>query len=525
MTSFAQVEITDPNKLFGRKELIEKLLILSNRHDNVAIIGTRRFGKTCLLKCIETALRQDNKSTSYPIYFDFKGVGSIIEGTDNVYKYMISVLVEVLYKDKYITQEETIKNVRIIPSYDWTDIYEQLSDISSIKTQGLFTELITIFAEMLDKTILFLIDEYEYLFKYSFDTPVGFMTMRALSSQKEKPFAFWIAGAVNWDYLCTVIGSGELNVINQTVSLIPIDKDAFSKMWEYEIVGISDLELKQLLQSSFEFAYTNSGGVPYYGKHIGSFILVEKKLPDYSILKSYFQEIDNALHLEEKQILNEIAKLPQNIKNSKHMIELRNKGLVKQSDNRKDSYEINIGFYRDYLIASLNDADRLKPKLSESQELVEKITNLIETINKTLDNKKKPYIFDLVNDSASLENDLRTLCFGKEKFADFASALYKIYFERTKDNDKKGEKLPTKFRYNEFSQIIDILRHSFGGGHLVDKFQQQKGKMTKSVMLEILTGNKNEPYSAEDFNKLQIEILKRFEKELNSLFIFVKGLK
>jgi predicted AAA+ superfamily ATPase len=78
MTAFSQIEITDPEKLFGRKELIDKLFALANRHDNVAIIGTRRFGKTCLLKCMETKLRQDNKSKSYPIYFDFKEVGLII---------------------------------------------------------------------------------------------------------------------------------------------------------------------------------------------------------------------------------------------------------------------------------------------------------------------------------------------------------------------------------------------------------------------------------------------------------------
>ena len=524
MIPFSQVAITDPNKLFGRRELIDKLLILANRHDNIAIIGTRRFGKTCLLKCIETALRQDDKSTSYPIYFDFKEVGAVIKGTDNVYKYMISILVEVLFKDKHFTQAETIKKVTIIPSDDWTDIYEQLSDISSVKTQGLFTEIIIFFAELIGKTILFLIDEYEYLFKYSFDTPVGFMNMRTLSSQKEKPFAFWIAGAVNWDYLCTITGSGELNGIgSNTVSFGRLDKDSFNEMWNKEIAEIDDNKLKDLLD--MEFAYLNSGGVPFYGKCIGSYIVVNKKMPDYSILKANFQEIDNALHSEEKKILNDIAKCPQNIKDSKYVIELENKGLVKKSNNKKNSYEISIGFYRDYLIASLNDADRLKSKLTESQELVVKITNLIETINKTFDNKRKLYIFDLVNDSASLENDLRTPCFNKENFADFASAIYKIYFERTKDNDKKGEKLPVKFRYNEFSQIIDILRHSFGGGHIIDKFQQQEGRMTKPEMLEILTGSKNEPHTAEDFNYLQIKILKMFETELNELLGEIRKIK
>ncbi len=521
MTAFLQVEITDASKLFGRKELIEKLLMLSNRHDNVAIIGTRRFGKTCLLKCIETALQQDDKSTSYPIYFDFKQVGSIIKGTDNVYKYMISILVEKLFIDKHFAQEETIKNVKIVPSDDWTDIYEQLSNISSVKTQGLFTEIVVFFADFLDKTILFLIDEYEYLFKYSFDTPVGFMNMRTLSSRKEKPFAFWIAGAVNWDYLCTVTGSGELNVINQTTTLIPIDKDAFSKMWEQEISKIADIELKQLLQTNLEFAHAKSGGVPFYGKHIGSFIIREKQIPDYSILKSFFHEIESSQHLEEKKILNDIAKLPQNIKTSRYLTELIDKGLVKQNGKK---FEISIGFYRDFLLASLNDTDRLKLNLSESHTIKDNITRLIESINNTYKNKKKLYIFDLVNDSASLEKDLATPCSTKEQFADFASALYKIYFERTKDNDKKGCKLPSTCRFSNFWKIIDTMRHTLGGGHITDKFTPQKGQMSKSEMLESLTGSKNEPHTAEDFSNLQIITLKRFEAELNKILGEVRKL-
>jgi hypothetical protein len=534
MTSFSQVTITDPNELYGRKELIEKLLSLANRHDNVAIIGTRRFGKTCLLKCIETTLRRDDKSTSYPIYFDFKEVGSIIKGTDNVYKYMISILAESLFKDKHFTQEEAIKKVKIIPSDDWTDIYEQLSDISSVKIQGLFTEIISFFAELLEKTILFLIDEYEYLFKYSFDTPVGFMNMRTLSSQKEKPFAFWIAGAVSWDYLCTVTGSGELNVINNTLPLSPIEETAFIEMWKQEIEDIDDVELKTLLQSNVEFAYNNSGGVPYYGKHIGISIIANRVLPNYSILKSYFQEIDNALHLEEKKILNDLAKCPQNIKNSKHIIELENKGLVKHYNNK--SYEISIGFYRNYLNASMNDTDRLNQVIPECHTFTKKITDLIEAINNTLSNKKKTLMFELVNDNSSLENDLRTQCFNKEQFADFTSSLYKIYFERTKENGKKGERLPksynpktnseySKYVYSEFAKCVDTLRHTFGGGHLTQNFTATNGQYTKAEALEKLVGNKNEPYTAEDFSKLQIEILKRFEIELNKILGEVRKIK
>jgi len=530
MIAFSQVEITDPEKLFGRKDLIDKLFSLANRHDNVAIIGTRRFGKTCLLKCIETRLRQDETSKSYPIYLDFKAVGSIIKGTDEVYKYMLSVIVARLFDDKHFTTPETIKKITITPQADWEDIYEQVKDISAVKIQGLFEEIIKFFSELLDKTILLLIDEYEYLFKYSFDSPEGFMRMRTLSTQSVgkglRPFSFWIAGAVTWDYLCTLTGSGELNVINSTETLLPLTKEDFTAMWKSELELVEAKEQQKKLSDNLEFAYSNSGGVPYYGKHIANYIIKENNLPDFSILKSFFNEIDTSLILEEKKILNDLAKLPKNIKDSRQIINLLNRGIIRQSSNK--SYEVSIGFYKDYLIATTKDEERMQPILPESHTLTKKITDLIEAINNTLYNKKKPLMFELVNDSSSLENDLRTECLTKEQFADFSSALYKIYFERTKQDNKKGERLPKgnkgnpKFVYSEFAKCVDTLRHTFGGGHLTQNFTTTNGQFSKADALEKLVGSKNEPYSAEDFCKLQIALLKLFESELHKIHNDVK---
>ncbi|MDR0682661.1 MAG: hypothetical protein LBG15_12585 [Dysgonamonadaceae bacterium] len=525
MVAFAQIEITDPEKLFGRKELITKLVVLANRHDNVAIIGTRRFGKTCLLKCMETKLRQDENSKSYPIYFDFKEVGSIIKGTDEVYKYMISIIVSRLCNDKHFTEEETIRKITIKPESDWEDVYEQIKDVSAVKIQGLFEKIIKFFSELLDKTILLLIDEYEYLFKYSFDSPTGFMRMRTLSTQSLerglRPFSFWIAGAVSWDYLCTLTGSGELNVITTTETITPLTKEDFSLMWQSELEPIEDTLLKTKIAENLEFAYMKSGGVPFYGKHIGNYIIKENKQPDFSILKSYFNEVDTSLILEEKKILNNLAKLPKNIKDSKQIINLLNRGIIYQNNNK--SYEVSIGFYKDYLIATTKDEEQMQSILLESHKLTKTITDLIETINNTLSNKRKPLMFELVNDSSSLENDLRTECHTKEQFADFASSLYKTYFERTKQNNKKGERLPkgdhgkSKYVYSEFAKCVDTFRHTFGGGHLTQNFTTTNGQISKADALEILVGSKNEPHTAEDFSKLQIALLKKFECELNKI--------
>lgn len=66
------VDITDVNKLYGRKRQIDILTSCAKRKGNAGIIGARRFGKTCLLKSLENYLRFSDESCAYPVYFDVK---------------------------------------------------------------------------------------------------------------------------------------------------------------------------------------------------------------------------------------------------------------------------------------------------------------------------------------------------------------------------------------------------------------------------------------------------------------------
>ena len=67
-------------------------------------------------------------------------------------------------------------------------------------------------------------------------------------------------------------------------------------------------------------------------------------------------------------------------------------------------------------------------------------------------------IFEPVVDDSALMKDLRTPCYSIELFSDFASSLYKIVFERTKENHNGTDitkfRLPKTFRQN--NQFIDI---------------------------------------------------------------------
>ncbi len=524
----AKNEIINSTSLYGRKDIFSQLCSLANRRQTVSITGLRRFGKTSILHCLESELRSSDSSTVYPIYFDFKEVGSIVRGTTNVYRYMVSRFVERLYNDKHFTKEEIFKKKLISPSNDWEDVYDNLADVNPVRMQSVFEEIVSFFSEYLGKTILFLIDEYEYLFKYSFDDPVGFMKMRNFASKINdiniNPFSFFVAGAITWENLCTITGSGEMNCIDESIYLPPIDYNSFVKMWENEIKLVDNCSTDVI--NGGDFAYMASGGVPFYGKLIGSNWISTSKKPDYFILKSYFQEILSALQFEEKEILIELSKISRNFKNSKYVLELVQKGLIVKRGN---SFELTVTFLKDYIKAMFIDLPLKETEIAQSQILTDSIFKLIMTINNTHKAKRGIYVFEPVNDDAALINDLRCQCNSSEQFSDFASSLYKIIFERTKDNingtDYCLKRLPKPYKKgHEFIEIVDILRHSLGGGHLMDTFTQRPGQMTKSKMLKILTGSVNEPNTSLEFYELQIVILKRFEAELNNINTIVRSL-
>lgn len=170
-------EITNPEELFGRAKELEYLIGYAKRRSCVQIIGPRRFGKTSLLKCIETHFNSQVDSDIYPLYIDFTEVASDVVGTANVYRYLISLVISKISTEKLFEDPIQFRGITVHPSIYWEDTYELLNDISSSRLQEILKEVVTFFSDLIDKTFLFLFDEYEYLFKYGFDKPTGFTTL------------------------------------------------------------------------------------------------------------------------------------------------------------------------------------------------------------------------------------------------------------------------------------------------------------------------------------------------------------
>lgn len=516
---FQVKDICNPQELYGREKLIENLVVAAKLKQNTNIIGARRFGKTCVLKSVCTLLKEQDDISVYPVYIDIKT--SDIKGTDAVYRYLIGILVESLYNNGLFTDTEKFGSVEITPCGDWTEIAESLEHLSSTRIQSIFQRLVYWLADLLDKTILFMIDEYEYLFKYALDSTSGFMKLRTMSSDilanGARPFCFWLTGATPWDQLISEVpGSGEANTISGYEYVTPLKKDAFMSMWRNECNLVEDSTVKELLLHNNEFAYEKSGGVPFYGKNvIGSFILKNRALPDYTECKGYFQELTNkALNTGEYSILKDLAIAPRKLPISNNFESLKNKGII--TIKSKEMYFLPIGFMKDFILAELSD--KKSTSLPESHNLMKSITDTIELINKQRINFKKKVIFVPTIDGASLEHDLRTPCYTKEQLSDFASALYKYFYERLKINKEEFG----KFLYGRFGKCVDIARHSIGGGHEMDHFDQHQYQFSRADLYVEIMGSANEISTSQEYYKFQIEMLKRFKATLEAMFKSIK---
>ena len=507
--------ITNPEKLYGRDILLSQLLIHVKRGNNVQLIGMRRFGKTSVLKCLEYKINTELSETTIPIYFDFKEIGSLIKGTANVYRYIISRIIEKLSELKLLDEEIEFKKVSFLPHTNWEDTYIELEKVANIKIQGIFKELLTWFSDYLNKSFYFIFDEYEHLFRFSFDNPEGFMKMRSLSQitfeNGLNPFSFIVSGTLTWEHLCTITGSGELNTVGETLFVSPIDFDSFQKMWLK--IGEDLPETATNIIKAVATVYDKTGGVPFYAKVIGESWFVSKEKPDFYKLKPFFEEIFLSLKNEEQLILLNLINSKKNIKKNIFKQELFLKGLIYSKKNRDT---INGGYFKDFLSLKHSSSNQTN-STNEIEEIVLQISKLIRNINNSHKNKTSKYIFEPTVDDTVLILNLKTPCSTIEQFSDFANSLYKIIFERTKKN-RQLDRLPRSFKdNNRFLLMVDTMRHSLGEAHLMDNFTMSSRQLEKKVILQELLGSKNEPNNPEEFETLQIELLKRFKQELNKL--------
>jgi hypothetical protein len=184
----------------------------------------------------------------------------------------------------------------------------------------------------------------------------------------------------------------------------------------------------------------------------------------------------------------------------------------------------------------------IKTTSSYTEETLYKLVQNAEQyetqIYKNCRNYRKEPIFERVPETKEIWNDIKTFVTSRDDFGKFIRALYMLIFETTKDEDPKNKfengkpkpiyRLPKEFvRLNtetkRFMDIVDILRHTFGEAHTPSKLKIPEWKVSYPDALEQLLGSRFEPQSYKEFQKLQIEILKRFENAMKILLEIVKN--
>lgn len=501
------VDITDVNKLYGRKRQIDILTSCAKRRGNAGIIGARRFGKTCLLKSLENYLKFSNESSAYPIYFDVKTQTGVKKDTPAVYRSLAALLASKMCSDGLL-QEGDFKISRrcsLDVSDDKLDMLVQMKDWKPEYQKEALFFLAEKVAES-GKYVLLLLDEIDYFLLEALESPSDFSRIRGAATDKNCNLKFWVAGTSAWSSICTTIGSSELNCGLENVSLPPLTKEEFAEMWKLECSLFDDAEQRDAFLSIGDTIYRKTGGIPYYAKFVGSHLINNEtiEIPNYQIIRDYLTEIVNNRFTSdvERSVLFLLSNGEKTFEDTipDGVSGLISKGLLKVNGN---TYTISIGYLFDYLTARKQDIAISNVKEIEAKELhllVDQISRLRHNINIAYRGQEP---FTASTEDNTEFNILKIVCHDEATIDAFSGSLYKLYYE----GSKKGQDLPEKFRDDTFSNMVRALRHMYNHRDCVPT------SMTMDKLLALICHGRM-PYREEDYCFMQRIMLDSFHKEL-----------
>lgn len=504
------VDITEIGQLYGRSRAIETLISCAKRRGNAGIIGARRFGKTCLMKSLESYLSSNENSEVYPLYFDVKTQCGVKKNTTAVFRSMACLLASKMCLDALLPEGilKISRRCSIEVSCDELDMRVQMEEWNpEYQKQAIFT-LASILAQK-KKYLLLLLDEIDYLLLEAFDNPSDFSRIRGAATDKDANLKFWIAGTSSWSAICTNVGSPELNCGLENVTLTSLSKEDFSLLWNKECSLIDDNDIQKQFMDLQDIMYIKTGGIPYYAKFVASHMYTNRlnMLPEYDVIRDYLYEIVNNRFVSEieRNALFSFAKGPRVFDNAipDGVTSLRSKGLVAVSEN--SMYFLPIGYLTDYLNACGQDKEVVQESSIEQKELNElvgQIERLRIGINKK--NSSRVPIFYSSDEDPIEFGILRKQCYDEASMASFSSSLYKLYYE----GSRNGDALPNK--WSEFSNLTRALRH------LYNHRECEPSTMTEDRLLTIVN-NGNHPLYDYEFAHMQLIVLQLCRDELSQM--------
>lgn len=503
----ADCDITNVKDLFCREKEITSLISCARRKENVGIIGARRFGKTCLLKSMESYISEHPEINAIPIYYDVKSQTIIHKNTSEVYYTLASLLAKKMCEIG-ILQEGDLKLSRrcmLDVSTDFLDMKVQMSAWNpEYQQQALFALADEVSRN--NKYVLLLLDEIDALLLDALNTASDFGRIRGAALDKSNKLKIWIAGTAPWKAITTNIGSPELNCGLKPIILSRSVEDDFKQMWKFECSLIEDEELRSKLMSMSDSVFEKTGGIPYYAKFIGSCFIngTIETLPDYTILRDYISEIYDSRFMtdSERSILHLLCNGPMCFESMPDDVNaLISKGLVSKYN---DSCSIVFDYMSDYLKAiASNTILQVSSNIEKTERelIVDEIKRLRNSVTQLYQDAPfipahgDPIEFDILKKECSDDSGLCA----------FATALCKLYYE----GSDKGKRLPADFFTRDFCNMIRALRNK--SDHTTLEYEARQMDDSK---LSLLINNGIWPYKKEHFANVQMNVLKMFRDEL-----------
>lgn len=520
--------------LYGRSAITDELLMDAMCGRKISLTGLRRVGKTSLVRRVCEILESDsdNRYHSYPLYLDMKQTG--IKGTADFYRYLVAQLTARMFEKEFFKENWIIKDVTLETDDDCDDIYEKLLPIAR-KCQRLFETVVDKASEIMGRTVILVLDEYEYLFEKILDDPNGFMRIRDMSTKPVNDnglcrFSFWMIGAREWDCFHNDIGSGFGNTVESYKHLAPLTEADFAAMWEAECDKIEDETAAMEIRRECARAFRSCGGIPFFGKLIGAELIRSGTFPEVDKFLSHFNELYRSLTSAQVNLLESMVTAPVKCPPSVERTRLVDFGLI--AEGSEGYYSIIPEYLKDYLVliskpaAAPAEAPHASAASSGAEsdrngvvELVDEIFSKIEHINSQQESYGEEIVFDQGNEFTT-QSKLRREVKCKEDYAIFSHAPYQILFEWTKIEGKTRQALfdiSDTIGNHRFVKLADINRHTYGGAHSESHFESHPGAMTKEELLDEIHGSRQLPAEVSEFAAMQLKMLKLFSSFLDDV--------
>lgn len=431
--------VRKPKDLYGwnrPSNLLDTLVRNAQCGDSFLLYGERRSGKTSLLYCLQSRLRELSNFT--PVYIDSHL--PCAKDTAHAYYSIFRIIIQAIEENDNLGVSWLENNFKEPYSLYLKDPYNEKDGIGQTR----FHEYLTCLSRALKQNcnaILLMFDEYEVLPEYFPGNEATFFNIfRTLQSEFDLAgISYVLAGADTISEMAnTTCGSPQFNLTSVTLPVCPLEKEDFYNLWRH-CFERSNEEARRNIESherDVEKIFDLCGGRPAFAKALG---LGWSCGDDVSVdtLNRWFEDIFHRQPKNAKQLLVEAASGHISGKYGSDVIN-RLKALY-LLEGQPPNYKIIGTLWRKFLLE--HGGDRAKAEIfKDAGELARMIIR------------------------EKLIGPLLELLHGEYRdWLEFKSAVLPTKEYRKQDEKERGKKIPDSNYYWHVAKDILAMRNTRGG--------------------------------------------------------------